>query len=58
MNLFEKIMYWWHFYKYRDYEGLINDCLCEKLRNKLIIKAEYHRNLAKYYSASTVQTIE
>lgn len=58
MNVINKTMYTWHLFQYRSYENLVNDCLSHTLRSKLMIKATYHRELAKHYSDTVFQTIE
>ena len=52
MKFLNKVMYTWHFYRYRSYEDLVNDCLSNPLRNRLMIKAAYHKELAKHYHES------
>ncbi|WP_428909684.1 hypothetical protein [Niallia sp. Krafla_26] len=50
--MLDKALYIWHSMKSRHYEELVNDCLSESLRSKLIIKANYHRELATVYSTT------
>ncbi len=57
MNLINKMMYTWHLMKSRHYEALVNDCLSTSLRNMLIIKAIYHREIAMEYTES-ISSIE
>lgn len=49
MNMIDKWLFNWHLMKSRYYQALVNDCLCTSLRNKLLIKASYHRELAQQY---------
>jgi hypothetical protein len=37
-----KAKYYWHLFHKRHNELMVNDCLCEKMRRKLIEKALYH----------------
>ena len=59
MNLINKMLYTYHLLKSRNYEDLVYDCLNPSLRNKLMIKANYHREIAMLYieTATTNDTI-
>ncbi|MBS4213096.1 MULTISPECIES: hypothetical protein [Neobacillus] len=46
LKLWQKGKYYYHVYLYRHNELLQKDCLCEKLRWKLKIKAIYHNSKA------------
>ena len=56
MNVINKMKYIWHLMNQRHYEALVNDCLSTSLRNKLIIKATYHRKLAEQYTGTISST--
>ncbi|WP_394238372.1 hypothetical protein [Niallia oryzisoli] len=49
MNMMDKLLYNWHLMKSRHYQALVNDCVSTSLRNRLLIKASYHRELAQQY---------
>ena len=50
MNIINKFLYYWHIFKAGHFESLVKDCLSPSLRKRLIIKADYHRELALEYS--------
>jgi hypothetical protein len=44
LKMFMKVKYYYHLIQHRHNELLKNDCLDEKLRAKLKVKASYHNS--------------